>query len=291
MVKKALLVSCLVGAGAIAVAQQPTPTTFEVATVKANKSGDTNGMLRRLPGGRMTATNMPLRQTIMYAYQLAQYQLVGGPGWLQTDRFDIVAKIEGDPAPVAPGAGLDPMQLATQALLADRFKLKVHLETREMDIYALVMAKPGASLGPNLKPTTQDCAAQAAAARRGGPPPAPPGPPGSGPAPGTPFCGIFGGPGRMRFGGLPASLMVQAFSGQSGRMVVDRTGLTGAWDFELNFAVEGRGGPPGADAPGPDPNAPSFFTAIQEQLGLKLESTKGPVNVLVIDSVEKPTDD
>jgi uncharacterized protein (TIGR03435 family) len=165
--------------------------------------------------------------------------------------------------------------------------LKAHRETREMDIYALVMAKPGGMPGPNLNLSTADCAAQAAAARRGGPPPGPPGPP----VPGEPFCGIFGGPGRLRFGGLPASQMAQAFSGQSGRMVVDRTGLPGSWDFELSFAVEGRGGPGGPDAPAADPNAPSFFTAIQEQLGLKLESTKGPVEVLVIDAIEKPVDD
>jgi uncharacterized protein (TIGR03435 family) len=195
--------------------------------------------------------------------------------------------MEGDPAPVAPGTGTDPMQLALRDLLADRFKLKVHRETREMDIFALVMAKPGGLPGPNLKLSTADCAAQAATARRGGPPPGPPGPP----APGAPFCGIFGGPGRLRFGGLPASQMAQAFSGQSGRMVVDRTGLPGSWDFELSFAVEGRGGPGGPDVPAPDPNAPSFFTAIQEQLGLRLESMKGPVEVLVIDSIEHPTDD
>jgi uncharacterized protein (TIGR03435 family) len=97
----------------------------------------------------------------------------------------------------------------------------------------------------------------------------------------------------LRFGGLPASQLAQAFSGQAGRMVLDRTGLTGSWDFELNFAVEGRGGPGGAgpDVPAADSNAPSFFTAIQEQLGLKLESTKGPVEVLVIDAIEKPVDD
>ena len=234
----------------------------------------------------MTATNMPARQLIVFAYQLAQYQLVGGPGWLNSENFDIIAKMDGDPQPAAPGAGIDPMQLALQGLLADRFKLKAHRETREMDIYALVMAKPGGSPGAALKPAAQDCAAQAAAARRGGPP-RPPGPP----VPGEPFCGIFGGPGRMRFGGLPSASMVQAFAGRSGRMVVDRTGLTGNWDFELNFAPEQRGGPPGGDAPAVDPNLPNFFTAIQEQLGLKLESTKGPVEVLVIDSIEHPTDD
>ena len=279
---KALLAACLTGAVAI-VAAQERPTAFEVATVKANKSGDTNGMLRNLPGGRMTATNMMLRPMITFAYQIAGFQLVGGPGWTATDRFDIVAKLEGDPAPVGPGV-IGPMQLALQTLLADRFKLKVHRETREMDIYALVMARPGGGPGPNLKPTTQDCAAIALAARRG----AAPAPPAPG---GAVQCGIAIGPGRIRFGGLPASQIVAALAGQSGRIGVDRTGLTGSWDFELNFAIEGRGGPGGPDTPAADQNAPNFFTAVQEQLGLKLESTKGPVEVLVIDSIEKPVDD
>jgi uncharacterized protein (TIGR03435 family) len=278
------------GTMSIAIAQETSAPAFEVATVKRNTSSPGNSLMRRLPGGRLTATNMPVRPMITFAYELAQYQLVGGPSWLTTDAFDIVAKMEGDPAPVAPGTGTtDPMRLALRSLLADRFKLKAHRETREMDIFALVMAKPGGAPGPSLKPSTADCAAQAAAARRGGPPPGPPGPP----AAGSPFCGIFGGPGRLRFGGLPASQLAQAFSGQAGRMVVDRTGLTGSWDFELTYAAEGRGGPGGGgpDVPAPDPNAPSFFTAIQEQLGLKLESTKGPVDVLVIDAIEKPVDD
>jgi uncharacterized protein (TIGR03435 family) len=283
--RQLMLTLCFAGAVAIVVPAQEKDATFEVASVKPNKSGDTNGMLRMLPGGRVSASNMPVRPIITFAYQLAQYQLIGGPGWLTSDRYDLIAKLEGDPGPVfAPsGTAPNPMQLALRNLLEDRFKLKVHRETREMDIYALVMAKPGGAPGPNLKPTTQDCAAAAAAAQRGAPPP-------SSAATGVPFCGIQGGPGRIRFGGLPASALAQAFSGPAGRMVVERTGLTGAWDFELNYAAEGRGAPGGADAAPADPNAPSLFTAIQEQLGLKLESTKGPVEVLVIDSVERPTE-
>ena len=271
---RALIVGvCMAGAIAAAVAAQDKDAAFEVSTVKANKSADTNGMLRRLPGGRMTATNMPLRPMITFAYQLAQYQLVGGPSWIASERYDVVAKMDGNPAPVAPGTGPDPMQLALRTLLADRFKLKVHRETREMDIYALVMAKPGGGPGPNLKPTTQDCAAAAAAAQRGQPPP----PPGSG----APFCGIQMNDVSIHFGGLAASQIAVALSGSSRRMVVDRTGLSGSWDFDLTFAPE-------RDAAA---DAPSFFTAVQEQLGLKLESTKGPVDVLVIDSIEKPVDD
>jgi uncharacterized protein (TIGR03435 family) len=280
--RKLMLTLLLAASVAIAVVAQEKDAAFEVASVKANKSGDTNGMLRMLPGGRVNASNMPVRPIITFAYQLAQYQLVGGPGWLTTDRYDLVAKMEGNVDPnFVPGANTpNPMQLALRHLLEERFKLRVHRETREMDIYALVMAKPGGSPGAGLKPTTQDCAAVAAAARRGEAPP----PPGT---PGAPFCGIQGGPGRLKFGGLPAASLATAFSGPAGRMVIDRTGLTGAWDFELTYAVEARG----ADAPPVDPNTPSLFTAIQEQLGLKLEPTKGPVEVLVIDGIEKPTDD
>ena len=274
----------LLAAGVVIVARaQDKDATFEVASVKANKSGDGNGSLRGLGSDRVVATNMPVRPMITFAYQVAGYQLIGGPGWLATDRYDINAKLESPPAsvqPFVPGSTTpNAMQLALRNLLEDRFKLKMHRETRELDIYALVMARPGGGPGPGLKPTTQDCSAAIAASQRPGAPPFG--------APGSPFCGISGSPGRIRFGGLPASSFATALTGQAGRMVVDRTGMTGSWDFELTFAPENRG----PDAPPADPNVPSFFTAIQEQLGLKLESTKGPVDVLVIDSVEKPVED
>jgi uncharacterized protein (TIGR03435 family) len=292
MVNKLTLVLCVTGAAAIVAAQDAALPSFEVATVKVNKSGDAAQVIRRQPGGRVTATNMPVRTLITFAYQLAQFQLVGGPSWIATDRFDIVAKMEGEPPPVAPGSGPDQIMLATRTLLADRFGLKVHRETREMDIYALVLARPGAGPGPGLKPSTTDCAALGAA-RRGGPPPGPPGPP----PPGAPFCGIMGGVGSIRFDGFPLSQMATMLAGQAGRMVVDRTGLTGNWSFTLTYAPEQRGAPPaGATPPGaeqsiPDPNAPSLFTALQEQLGLKLESAKGPVEVVVIDAINKPTEE
>jgi uncharacterized protein (TIGR03435 family) len=285
--------SVVAGLAVVGVAQEPpAPSTtarqgevqaFEVATVKRNTSAPGNSLLRRLPGGRVSATNMPVRALIQFAYSLAGYQIVGGPGWMSGEAYDIVAKMDGNPAPVAPGAGTDPAQLALRALLEDRFKLKFHRENRELGIYALVMAKPGGLPGPNLKPTTEDCAAAAAAAQRGALAP----PPGSN----APFCGIQGGPGRIRFGGLPAAALPQAFANYADRMVVDRTGLTGSWDFVLTFAVESRSGLGGPDVPGGDQNAPSLFTAVQEQLGLKLEPTKGPVEVLVIDAIEKPVDD
>jgi uncharacterized protein (TIGR03435 family) len=220
---------------------------------------------------------------ITFAYQIQSYQLVGGPAWISNDRFDITAKMEGDPPAVIPGTGADHMMLAARTLLADRFKLVVRRETRELDIYALSMARPGGKPGKALKPASGDCSPEAFAARRGGPPPA--GPP--------PVCGIQSMMGRIRFGGYPLSLFASNISGQVGRFVVDRTGLTGNWDFELVFTPEGRGtAPSGVDVPVPiDAAAPSLFTAVQEQLGLKFEPTKGPVEVLVIDSVQQPTID
>ena len=284
MLKLALAV-CLTTVVTTIVLGQEKPATFEVASVKANKSGDSNGNLRMLPGGRVNATNMPVRPIITFAYQIAQYQLVGGPAWLATDRYDLVAKMEGDsnPSPTfVPGANTpNPMQLALRSLLEERFKLKAHRETREMDIYALVMAKPGGGPGPGLKPTTQDCAAAAAAARQGGPPPT-----------GAPFCGIQGNPGRIKFGGLPAASFAAAFSGPSGRMVVDRTGLTGAYDFDLEFTPDagGRAGAPAPDSATAVTDRPSLFTALEEQLGLKLQPVRAPIDVIVIDRVTPPTD-
>jgi Protein of unknown function (DUF3738). len=270
-------------------AQTPDPNAsyvYEAASVKANKTAPQGSSIRRLPGGRLQATNMPLRALITFAYQLQPFQLVGDPGWLRTENFDIVAKMEGDPPPVMPGQGPDPHMVAMRTLLADRFKLTVHRETREMDIYALVIARADGRLGPAMKPSTQDCEAMMDAARRGKLP-LPQGP--NDPV----TCGTRGTTGRMQVGGMPLLSFANMLSGRVQRTVVDRTGLAGAWDFEINFAPESAPipAPPGVELSPGDPTAPSLFTAIQEQLGLRLQSTKGPVEVLVVDRIEQPTPD
>ena len=247
---------------------------FEAASVKPAKPDNPPGQgVSRAPGGRFTAVNAPLRFLILYAYQIQGYQLIGAPDWIANERFDIVAKMDGDPPSIVT-AGPDPMRLATRTLLADRFGLVIRHETRELDIYALTMAKPGVQPGPALKPSTEDCSAMAARARAT--PPAPN-------ADGTPpfICGQSLGPGRIRFAGYPLSLFANGLSQIVGRTVIDRTGLAGNWAFDLTYAVE----------PSPDSDAPSLFTAIQEQLGLKLEATTGPVDVLVVDRVQRPTPD
>ena len=283
---------CLMAATVVMSAQQAPPSgdsySFEVATLKQNKSGERGSFIRRLPGGRVTVTNVPARALITFAYQLGQYQLVGGPGWLADDKFDITAKIEGNPEWEGPGSGKpDPINVAMRKLLAERFHLKLHTESRDLDAYALVMVKPGVT-GPALKPSPTDCKAMAEQLRQGKKPPvAPP------PVDGITPCSIMGRFGQISFDGFPMSQAAGMMVGQAGRPVVDRTGLNGNWQFLMTFAQERPVGAPIPDEklPPPDPNAPSFFTALQEQLGLKLESTKAPFDVTVIDSVEHPTDD
>ena len=295
-----VVVALLSGRGLGAQTPDATPAsdqpTFEAASVKANKSGPGQIALLFQPGGRFRATNVTLKMLIGAAYgtpqPLPDFQLVGGPKWMETDRFDVVAKASGDPPP-GPNGPPPQMFLMIQSMLAHRFHLKVHYETRDMPIYALVLARSNGKLGPAMKLSTTDCAARMASLRARGGPPAPP-------APGErPPCGARMFPGNVTAGAMTMTQIVNGLARMPGlnRTVVDRTGLTGAYDFDLTFTPDqmpqGRGDPPPGAPPLPaiDPNGPSLFTALQEQLGLKLEPTRAPVNVLVIDNAEQPTDD
>ena len=279
---------------------------FEVASVKPHKSDDGTFGIMGQPGGRFTATNASLRLLIRTAYQLQDDQIVGGPGWLNADHFDIVAKAQENASfvPPPPGQGPGPMQLMLRALLADRFKLTVHTETRELPIYALVMARRDSKPGSQLRVSAVDCAALAAARGRGGP-----GAPGrsDGPARGTasptpfapgerPPCAMRIGPGTITSGGTRMPQLATTLSTWVDRIVVDRTGLSGSYDVDLQWTPDqmpfGLGAAPPAAAALPiDPDRPSIFTALQEQLGLKLEAQRGQVEVLVIDRAEPPTED
>jgi uncharacterized protein (TIGR03435 family) len=263
---------------------------FEVASIKPNNSGDGRVMIGLQPGGRFTATNVPLRLLIRNAYQLQDFQIVGGPSWIGSEHYDIVAKGEDGLPPEPPSldrTSPNRVQLMIRALLAERFQLVVHNETRELPIYALVLARSDGKLGPQLQKSEVDCNAVFAAARgRGGMPP-PPGPPQPGE---RPSCGIRIGMGNLAMGGTPLSQFANSLAMFTGRTVQDKTGLTGNYDVTLTWTPDQMPQrPPGAPEPPPiDPNGPSIFTAVQEQLGLKLESQKGPVAVLVIDRVERP---
>ncbi len=267
-------------------------TEFEAASIKPNKGVGGFGIGFQ-PGGRFAATNVTLRMLISAAYgrpqPLPPFQVLGGPAWLDTDRFDVVAKAAGNPMPGPTGPPPE-MFLMIQTLLADRFHLAVHYETRELPVYALVMSRPDGKLGEHLRITATDCEAIVAAARSGAPP-APTGP-------GSAFCGIRGGLGRLNASSASMAIISNVLSRQVNRVVLDRTGLAGNYDFELEWTPEqvpmGPGNSdeqrPGA-LPPPPADGPSLFTALQEQLGMKLDSTKGPVNVLAVDRAEPPTAD
>jgi uncharacterized protein (TIGR03435 family) len=268
----------------LAVAQGPNqPVDFEVAAVRQNNSSQTfNTIEDDLPGGRYSATNVPLRSLIREAYGISENQLVDAPSWTRTERFDIDAKLEREP-PEVPDGELGERHFALQSLLAKHFQLVVHRETREFPLYALVMARTDRQPGPMLKPSAADCSRNAMpeqiAATRAGRPLA---------------CGTLVRTGRIQFGGRTMADLAKRLSSLPflGRGVVDRTGLTGRWEFELTYTPDPDQLPPslpGGEPPAFDPNGPSLFVAFQEQLGLKLESIRGPWEVLVVDRVERPT--
>jgi uncharacterized protein (TIGR03435 family) len=272
-------------------AQAPPPPVsgpaFEAASVKPNRSGDLRARLDPQPGGRLTATNVPAAELIRFAYDRPDFQVVGGPKWLNSDRFDVVAKAEGDPT-------LAEKRLMLRRLLAERFKLTAHTEMRELPIYALVIARSDGRTGPRLRRTAADCArVEPTGADVVGIGPSP----SDGPA----ACGFFGfapgtdfpsGRGGLAFRGLTMAAVAKRFVPILRRSVIDHTGLAGYFDAEFDFIAELPLPPPPPGVPNPfvEPFV-SVFTVLPEQLGLKFESKRGAVEVLVIDSAEPPTPD
>jgi len=256
---------------------------FDVAAIKQNTSGETRGGFGG-PASRFTATNTPALMFITYAYRVQDYLIEGVPDWVKNDRWDINAKAEGNfPATTIDEAG--PRREMVRALLVDRFKLSVHKETRERPIYALVLAQPGQPLSPRLHASTTDCAALVGAEFRQGQLRNPPVTPD-----GAFDCGINDPPGRISWGTQPMRQVAAILSDTLQRPVVDRTGLDGNFSAVVTYAPD-SGRVSGADPPAADPNAASIFTALQEQLGLRLDSTRGPVEILVIDHIERPAQD
>ena len=257
-----------------------------MASVKKNMSGDSRARMQTQPGGRLVVTNARLKGLIAEAFAMADPQslidsrILGGPDWIGSERYDINAKgnTEFRPSPDGPSREL---LLMIRSLLEERFKLKAHRETRELPIYELVVARADRRLGPEMRKPAADCDAAIAA---GIPPPRQPGEP--------PPCGPMGGPARTIAGGATMAQLAANLSVRLERLVFDKTGLTGRFAFTLAFTPDRM--PTEAPPPGIapiDPDGPSLFTALQEQLGLKLQPAKGQVDVLVIDSVEHPTAD
>jgi uncharacterized protein (TIGR03435 family) len=266
---RARIASLLVVASGLVVAAQnsPIPTStdvaFEVVSVKPNKSGERNSSTSGR-AGVFTATNVTGQQLIVYAYRLRTFQLASGPSWLGSDRFDIQARPPENAKPDNPAM--------TRALLRDRFKLVVHTETKQEQVYALVVDRPDGRLGPQLKPSTKDCQPS---------------------QPGTPSpCGINtsvnDSSGTLLGNGQTMEQLVAAL-GSFGlnRMVIDRTGLMGSFDIELKWRPDNLRSTSTAQAS----DLPSIFAALQEQLGLRLESQRGPVEFLIVDSIERPAPD
>ena len=260
---------------ALLVAQAP--KAFDVAAIKPNNSGAIGEQVRFYPpSGRVTMTNVTVKRMIQNAYRLQDQQIAGGPGWITSEHFDIVANSE------ASNLSPDDRWMMVRAQLADRFKLKMHTEPREQSVFALVLARSDGKIGSQLRKSETACAAPTA--------------PRTGPidlsVPNQ--CGvIMGGPGRMNFRGVTMEMLAAQLSARVGRSVVDRTGLGGRFDLDVEFAPQPLRPEPGADPASvdrPADNDPSIYTAIQEQLGLKLDSQKTAVDVTVIDSVERPVE-
>jgi uncharacterized protein (TIGR03435 family) len=276
---------------------------YEVASIKPSKTGSANGVFRfgmRYTDDGVSIENFPLMLLVQQAYGVNKDRISGAPDWLNSERYDIEARV--DPSRVDDLKKLSPEELKAarqhmmQALLADRFKLTLHRETKELPVYNLVIAKGGPKLqeskpdenaGKGDKSADSTAAAKKAAA-----------------SPGGPNVVTFGGGGgkavSLGAGGNAVSIngrggnrsmvgrgvaidnLVTALASASGRPVLDKTGLTGKYDYKLEYAPEDNS----VDA---DPTGPSLFTAVQEQLGLKLESAKGPVEIFVVDHVERPS--
>ena len=243
----------LIGAGLQTTAQER--SQFEVASVKPTKSSDLNqGFQYR--GGLLTMTNMPLRNLISQAYRVPSQRIKGGPDWVYSDRFDLVARAGDDGVPIAEANRM------LQTLLGERFKLAVHTEATKVPVYALVTARPDGKLGPKIALSTH-CADQQ---------------PGQ---PADPKCTSVYGFGRFSAMGIGMPQIGGMLTQAAGRTIQDQTGLTGRYDFELRWTPDGPNA--GASTNG---DAPTLFTALEEQLGLKLVPKDALLDAVVIDRAE-----
>jgi uncharacterized protein (TIGR03435 family) len=229
---------------------------FEVASIKPTRSVATATVIRQNEGGRFVAENITLFELLQQAYDVYDFQIIGVPAWAERDRFDVQAI-------AAPETSREQQAVFLRQLLEDRFMVRTRREMRERDVYALVIAREDKRLGPNLRPFTGDCTA---------------------PSGGQSACRMRNGPNFTDAVGMPFSRLLGQVRENASRFVLDKTGLTGRFDFKYEWtsdlaAANGIG------------DRVSFITALQEQLGLRLVSDRAQVEVLVIDSVTRPTPD
>jgi bla regulator protein blaR1 len=244
-----------------------TQSTFEVASVKPSALEMPGMFIRVNPGGYLSISGASLRNLISYAYGVRSFQIFGGPKWVDAERFDIEARVTSDTADPTDLRKVSGEQRKTgerlKSLLADRFQLALHPETKEQPVYALVVAKGG--------PKLQESRESENLVRRIG-------------------------RGELKGQGVGLTMLVLNLSNQLGRRVIDKTGLAARYSFDLKWtpnqpSTAQLGTPTSSETlPQPtDPDGPSIFSALQEQLGLRLESEKGQVEILIIDRAERPS--
>jgi uncharacterized protein (TIGR03435 family) len=251
---------------------------FEVVSIKPRSADTPVGGIPSSPD-RFVRPNVTVAQLIEYAYEVRDFQIIGGPGWMRSDRFEVSAKAE---TAVPQGQ----QRLMVRRLLAERFGLQVHTETREMSTYGLVTARRDGRLGDKMVPTDRDCEPIINA---GNPRPRQ----GEGPPPCAWFVALMNGFARLRLTGIRVARFAGILEPMAGRKIVDRTNLTGTYDIELDFLPEaGLLGLPIPNATAlQQSDIPPLVTAVQDRLGLKLESERAPVDVILVDGVQPPTPD
>jgi uncharacterized protein (TIGR03435 family) len=227
-------------AGACVLCAQTAPTQFEVASIHPNTANDTRTSMN-WGGPTFTVTGFTLKRLVMQAFDLQDFQVMGGPSWMDKDRWDITAK-----APDGVNTKPEVLRGMLQMLLHDRFHLTTHLETKTMTVLSLTVAKGGARLKQS--------------------------------APDSPNSWTTGR-GLLKGTNQTTADFARMLAGQLGQQVVDKTGLTSKFDYELKWEADSAKG-----------EGPSIFAALQEQMGLKLESEKAPVQILVVDRADRPTE-
>ncbi len=248
---------------------QPSELSFEVATVKPNSAGDP-GQYYNIRSPSVKVTNRTLRGLILFAYRIQPFLLTGGPAWLDSDHWDIEAK-------ATPSASQNDKLQMLQALLKDRFHLAIHREVKDLPVYNMTLAKGGLKIQPIKEGSCLPVDLTKSSVAEPGKVP-------------MDYCGTTGsGKGMIEASNGTMAEFAQQVCSAVERTVIDKTGVTGQFRIHLSFASSGASAPQIGD-PSPSVEDPSIFTALQEQLGLRLDSSKGPVEVLVIDHAEKPSD-
>jgi uncharacterized protein (TIGR03435 family) len=268
MRRPSLAVASLLLAGSLVGAQTP-PPEFEVVSIKRSPADATSGGLQTLPDGTFIMRNSAMRSIISAASPVPVREVEGYPAWVDTERYDITAK-------PPEGAPRDQRPAMMRRMFEDRMNLKGHVEERERTIFALVVARSDGRLGPQLKPSALDCGKPPTAPRSVLTPPT---------EPPEARCGGLFANGQIVSGGILLDQLVLSLAGLAGGQVVNRTGLQGYYALTLRWAPRrGPNAEPGAD------DQPDFFTAMQEQLGLKLQSEKAKLPIFIVDTIERPSE-